>query len=65
MGRKKEDNLNVQVREKVLSEIRLLESVREWWEENSMMLLRAGQEVLGMSTNTVTNMQSVHVMIRL
>ena len=34
-----------------IGEIRLLRSVQEWWEENSMILiLRAGQEMLGMST---------------
>ena len=40
----------MQLREKVLSERRLLEIVQEWWEENSMVILRAGQEVLGMTT---------------
>ena len=39
-----------QFRENVLSERRLLESVQEWWEENSTVILRAGQEVLGMTT---------------
>ena len=34
----------------MLSEIRLLENVQEWWEENSTVILRAGQEVLGMTT---------------
>ena len=34
----------------MLSERRLLESVQEWWEENSTVILRAGQEVLGIST---------------
>ena len=28
----------------------MLESVQEWLEENSMLILRVGQEVLGMST---------------
>ena len=27
-----------------------LESVQEWWEENSTVILIAGQEVLGMTT---------------
>ena len=48
--RLKEEKLKIQFREKVLSERRLLKSVQEWWEENSMVILRAGQEVLGMST---------------
>ena len=48
--RLKEENLKVQFREKVLGERRLLESDQEWWEENSMVILRDGQEVLGMST---------------
>ena len=39
--RLKEDNLNIQFREKVLSERRLLESVQEWWEENSTVIVRA------------------------
>ena len=34
----------------MLGERRMLESVQEWWEENSMVILRAGQDVLGMST---------------
>ena len=51
--RLKEDNLNTQFREKVLSERRLLESVHELWEENSMVILRAGQEVLGMTTGRI------------
>ena len=48
--RLKEENLKIQFREKVLSERRLLENVQEWWEENSTVILRAGQEVLGMTT---------------
>ena len=48
--RLKEDNPKIQFREKVLSERRLLENVQEWWEENSTVTLRAGQEVLGMTT---------------
>ena len=48
--RLKEENLKIQFREKVLSERRLLESVHDWWDESSMVILRAGQEVLGMST---------------
>ena len=46
----KEENLKIQFREKVLSERRLLENVQEWWEENSAVIVRAGQEVLGMTT---------------
>ena len=34
----------------MLSERRLLENVQEWWEENSTVIVRAGQEVLGMTT---------------
>ena len=45
--RLKEENLKIQFREKVLSERRRLE---EWLEENRMVILRAGQEVIGMST---------------
>ena len=38
----------IQFMEKVLSESRLLESVlQELWEENSTVILRAGQEVIG------------------
>ena len=33
--RLKEENLNIQFREKVLSERRLLENVQKWWEENT------------------------------
>ena len=47
--RLKEENPKIQFREKVLSERRLLENVQEWWEENSTVILRAGQEVLGMT----------------
>ena len=32
-----------------MSERRLLDSVQEWWGENCMVILRAGQEVPGMS----------------
>ena len=38
---KEEENLNIQSREKVLSERRLLESVQELWEENSTVIVRA------------------------
>ena len=48
--RLKEENLKIQFREKVLNERRLLENVQEWWEENSTVILRAGQEMLGMTT---------------
>ena len=48
--RLKEENLKIQFNEKVLSERRLLENVQEWWEENSTVIVRAGQEVLGMTT---------------
>ena len=48
--RLKEDNLKIQFREKVMSERRLLGNGREWWEENRTVILRAGQEVLGMTT---------------
>ena len=48
--RLKEEYLNIEFREKVLRERRLLESVQERWEENSTVILRDGQEVLGMST---------------
>ena len=39
--RLKEVNLNIQFREKVLSERRLLENVQECWEENSTVIVRA------------------------
>ena len=50
--RLKEDNLRIglQFREKELGERRLLESVQELWEETGFVLLRAGQDMLGMST---------------
>ena len=48
--RLKEDNLKIQFREKVLNERRLLENVQELWEENSTVIVRAGQEVLGVTT---------------
>ena len=48
--RLKDDNLNIQFREWVLSERRLLKRVQEWLEENSMVILGVGQDVLGMST---------------
>ena len=48
--RLKEENPKIQFREKVLSERSLLENVQEWWEENSTVLLRAGQDVHGMTT---------------
>ena len=48
--RLKEENLKIQFREKVLSERRLLENVQDWWEANSTVIVRAGQEVLGMTT---------------
>ena len=48
--RLKEENLKIQFSEKVLSERRLVENVQEWWEENSTVIVRAGQEVLGMTT---------------
>ena len=40
----------------MLSERRLLESVREWWEENSTVIkkkLRAEHEVFGMTTGRI------------
>ena len=37
----------------MLSERRLLDTDQEWWEENSTVLLRAGQEVLGMTTGRI------------
>ena len=39
----KENKLKKQFKEKVLGKRRLLENVQEWWEENSMVILRAGQ----------------------
>ena len=47
--RLKEDNLRIQFREKELGERRLLGSVQELWEETGLVILRAGQDVLGMS----------------
>ena len=41
LWRLKEENLNIQFREKLLSERRLLESVQELWEENSTVIVRA------------------------
>ena len=49
LWRLKEDNLRIQFREKQLGEIRLLESVQELWVETGLVMLRAGQDVLGMS----------------
>ena len=43
-----EDNLRIQFREKGLGERRLLESVQELWEETGLVILRSGQDVLGM-----------------
>ena len=43
-----EDNLRTQFREKGLGERKLLESVQELWEETGLVILRAGQDVLGM-----------------
>ena len=47
--RLKEDNLKVHFRE-VLDKVRPVESVQEWCEETSTMILRVGQEVLGMAS---------------
>ena len=47
--RLKEDNLRIQFREKEFGESRLLESVQELWEETDLVILRAGQDVVGMS----------------
>ena len=38
--RLREDNLKVQFREKVLDKVRPVESVQEWWEETSTMIMR-------------------------
>ena len=46
--RLKKDNLRIQFRENELSERRLLENVQELWEETGLVILRAGQDVLGM-----------------
>ena len=43
-----EDNLMIQFREKGLGERRLLESVQELCEETGSVILRSGQDVLGM-----------------
>ena len=51
--RLKEENLKTQFREEALSERRLLENVQEWWEENSTVIVRAGQEVFGMTTGRI------------
>ena len=48
--RLREDNLKVQLGEKVLDKVRPVECVQEWWEETSTRILRVGQEVLGMTT---------------
>ena len=42
--------LRIQFREKELGKRRLLESVQKLWEETGFVILRAWQEVLGMST---------------
>ena len=47
---KKTIYLKVQFREKVLRERRMLASVHECREENSTVILRAGQEMLVIST---------------
>ena len=52
--RLKDENIKIPFREKVLSERRLLENVQEWWEDNSTVILRAGQEVLGMTTGRIS-----------
>ena len=49
----KEENIKIQFREKVLSGRILLENVQEWREENSTVMLRAGQEVLGVTTGRI------------
>ena len=48
--RSKEEELKTQFNEKVLQERRLPDSAQEWWEETSKVILKAGQEVLEMST---------------
>ena len=45
----KEEELKTPFKENVLQERRLPDSVQEWW-ENSKVILKAGQKVLGMST---------------
>ena len=45
--RLKEEERKTLFKEKVLQERRLPDSVQEWWEETSKVILEAGQEVLG------------------
>ena len=47
--RLKKEELKTQFKEKVLQDRRLPDSVQEWW-ENSKVILKAGQEALGVST---------------
>ena len=47
--RLKEEELKTPFKENVLQERRLPDSAQEWW-ENSKVILKAGQKVLGMST---------------
>lgn len=35
---------------RVLNELQSFESVEEWWEKNSKVALRVGEEVLGRTT---------------
>ena len=46
----KDTELRVLFKERVLEAIRLHENVQEWWTENSKMILRIGEEVLGKSS---------------
>ena len=43
-------DLKAQFREKVLEAVMPVEGVQDWWEDRSKVILRVGQEVLGMST---------------
>ena len=48
--RLKDGELKTRFKERLLEEIRLHEDVQRWWTENSELILRLGEEVLGKST---------------
>ncbi|XP_068243791.1 uncharacterized protein [Palaemon carinicauda] len=51
----KEDELRVLFKERVLEVVRLYEDVQEWLTENSKVILRIGEEVLGKSSGRTPN----------
>ncbi|XP_068237110.1 uncharacterized protein [Palaemon carinicauda] len=46
----KEEELRVLFKERVLEADRLHEDIQKWWTENSKVILRMGEEVLGKSS---------------